>query len=182
MIPFLTLLAAASTAATVIGTVGSVRAQSRAASLQRRQEELSNTRNRRQAIREYQIQRARAMAGAVGAGAGFGSGVAGGIGGLSSQIGSDLGFGSQMSGLSAGINRANTQANNMSGLAQLGGVGLNSAVTFGFNPLQPLGNQSMASTPSGNTVSAYTPYTGQRPQARPAAPFTSVNNMGPGFR
>ena len=142
--PFLLALAAASTAATVIGTVKTTQAQGRAAKLQQRQEELANTRNRRQAIREFQIQRASAMAGAVGAGAGFGSGVAGGVGGLSSQLGADLGFGSQMSGLSAGINRANRQANVASGIAQLGGVGLNTAVNFGFNPLAPFAGQPVA--------------------------------------
>jgi len=160
--PFLFALAALSTAATVVGTVKSTQASNRATQLQQRQEELTNTRNRRQAIREYQIQRARALAGAAGAGAGFGSGVAGGIGSLSSQLGSDLGFGSQMSGISREISSASRQANYASGLAQLGGVGLNTAVNLGFNPLQPFGTAPMAATTgatSPTVVSGYTPYT-----------------------
>ena len=169
--PFLAILAGVSAAATVVGTVQSTRAQARATELQQRQESLSNQRNRRQAIREFQINRARALAGAVGAGAGFGSGVAGGIGGLSSQLGSDLGFGSQMSGLSRGITSASRQANIGSGIASLGGIGLNTAVNLGFNPIRPVSDTPMAST--STTVSGYRPYTGVRPQARPTtAPWT----------
>jgi len=145
-IPFLLLLAAASTAATVIGTKKSIDAQNSAAKKQQQQETLSTQRNRRQAIREFQIQRASALSSAAGAGAGFGSGVSGGIGGLSSQLGADLGYGSQMSGLSRDINRLNTAANNYSGMAQLGQVGMSIAGSAGFNPLAPFAGQPASST------------------------------------
>lgn len=144
MPPFLLLLAAASTAATVVGTAKSIQAQNSAAKKQQQQETLSTQRNRRQAIREFQIQRASALSSAAGAGAGFGSGVSGGIGGLSSQLGSDLGYGSQMSGLSRDINTLNRRANNYAGAAQLGQVGMSIAGSAGFNPLAPFSGQPIS--------------------------------------
>lgn len=116
------------------GTVGAISQQNRAARLQQRQEQLNTQRNRRQAIREFQIQRAQATAGAVAAGAGGSSGMAGGIGGLSSQIGADLGFGTQMSGLSTDINRATRAANFYSGLSGVGQGLFGYAINQGASP------------------------------------------------
>lgn len=144
------------------GTVGAISAQNRAARLQQRQEQLTTQRNRRQAIREFQIQRAQATAGAVASGAGGGSGMAGGIGGLSSQLGSDLGFGTQMSGLSSNINRASRAANFYSGLATVGGGLFNYSVNMGADPSSLFSGFNRPPTPT--PLPSSVPYPPTRPR------------------
>ncbi len=169
-LPFLAILGAIGAAASVAGTVASVRQQNKAAELSQQQEILQNRYNRRRAIREMQIARASSLASAAGAGAGFGSGVAGGIGGLSSQLGADLGFSSQMSGLSGRINEASRLATTYGGIAQLGGSAFGFAQQRGFGGGFNLGGQAPTAAPTPAVVSGYTPYSGTRPQARPATP------------
>ena len=111
------------------GTVSSVSAQNKAADAQlaaqedqQKQQELTNSFQRRQAIRESQILRADAQSAAAGSGAGGGSGAIGGIGSLGSQLGSVLGTGSQLSALSQQIFENNQLATRYGGRAQLGGA------------------------------------------------------------
>jgi len=70
---------------------------------QAEQEKLSVRRSRRQAIREAQIQRARALNVASAAGAGESSAVSGGTASIGSNLASALGYSSQQSGLSENI-------------------------------------------------------------------------------
>lgn len=104
----------------VAGTVASVVAQRRAAKAQQQQQRLATQQSRRQAIRQAQILRARAMNTAQGVGAMGSSAVSGGVSSLGSQLGSELGFSSQMSGLSNRITQLNTRAQTFSAIGQLG--------------------------------------------------------------
>lgn len=106
--------------ATVGGTVMQYNAQKKAALAAKRQQDLSTTRSNRQAIREAQLQRAQAMAAGASMGAIGGSALAGGIGSLGSQLGSGLGFSSQMSGLSAGIEKFQQKAAMWGAVAGMG--------------------------------------------------------------
>lgn len=108
-------------AASVAGTVSSINAQRRASSTQRRQQALQRRRSIRQNIRQAQIVRAQAVAGAVGAGSAFGSGFSGGIGANESRLGEAIGYSAQQSGLSGIITNANARANTGSNIAGLGG-------------------------------------------------------------
>lgn len=108
--------------ATVVGTVGSLVMQGKAAKAQEKQQELATRRTRRQAIRQMQLQRAQSLMSAQGAGSLYSSGAAGGIGALSSQLGADLGYQTAHNSLSKDINRANMGANLFSGLASIGGT------------------------------------------------------------
>jgi hypothetical protein len=106
--------------ASVGGTVMAYNSQKRAARAARQQQDLSTRRSNRQAIREAQIQRASTIAGAVGMGAMGGSALAGGLASLGSQLGSGLGFSSQMSGLSANIEKFQQRAQTWGAIASMG--------------------------------------------------------------
>ncbi len=107
--------------AAVGGTVMQMKAQKKAAAASRRQQDLSTQRSNRQAIREAQLQRAQAIAAGASMGALGGSALAGGLGSLGSQLGSGLGFSSQMSGLSADIEKFQQKAAMWGGVASIGG-------------------------------------------------------------
>lgn len=107
--------------ATVGGTVMQYKAQKKAAAASRRQQDLSTQRSNRQSIREAQLQRAQAIAAGASMGALGGSALAGGLGSLGSQLGSGLGFSSQMSGLSADIEKFQRRAATWGAVAGMGG-------------------------------------------------------------
>ena len=107
--------------ATVGGTVMQMKAQKKAAAASKRQQDLSTQRSNRQSIREAQLQRAQAIAAGASMGALGGSALAGGLGSLGSQLGSGLGFSSQMSGLSADIEKFQQKAAMWGGVASMGG-------------------------------------------------------------
>lgn len=107
--------------ATVGGTVMQYKAQKKAAAASRRQQDLSTQRSNRQSIREAQLQRAQAVAAGASMGALGGSALAGGLGSLGSQLGSGLGFSSQMSGLSADIEKFQQRAATWGAVAGMGG-------------------------------------------------------------
>ena len=113
-----------SAVATVAGTVQSVKSQREASRLSQQQQALVAQRERRQTQRSAQIQRAQAVASAAGTGALETSAAQGGINSISSQVGSQLGFSNQMSGISRQITSAQADAQRYSGLAQLGGLGM----------------------------------------------------------
>lgn len=126
-----------------VGAYGSIRsasAQRRASRLQELQQQVATRRSRRQAIRQAQLARSQAIAGAAALGALSSSGIQGGTASLGSQLGSELGFSSQMSGISAGINSANRQAASGNTMSQLGFGAFQSlgglpqlGAQFGFN-------------------------------------------------
>lgn len=119
--------------AAVVGTVGSlmyqakslkeqkkaVAYQKQAAEKQIEQQDLATTRSNRQAVREAQLNRARALMSAQGAGAMGGSGVAGGIGAISSQLGSAMGFATQYNAYSREIGQLGSKANEATGQANI---------------------------------------------------------------
>lgn len=107
--------------ATVGGTVMQYKAQKKAAAASRRQQDLSTQRSNRQSIREAQLQRAQAITAGASMGALGGSALAGGLGSLGSQLGSGLGFSSQMSGLSADIEKFQRRAATWGAVAGMGG-------------------------------------------------------------
>lgn len=107
--------------ASVGGTIASMSAQKKAAKASKKQQDLSTTRSNRQAIREAQLQRAQAVAAGSSMGALGGSALAGGLGSLGSQLGSGLGFSSQMSGLSADIEKFQQRAATWGAVASMGG-------------------------------------------------------------
>lgn len=106
--------------ATVGGTVMQYNAQKKAAKAAQRQQNLSTQRSNRQAIREAQLQRAQTIAAGASMGALGGSALAGGLGSLGSQLGSGLGFSSQMSGLSADIEKFQRRAATWGAVAGMG--------------------------------------------------------------
>ena len=108
--------------ATVGGTVMQYKAQKKAAAASRRQQDLSTQRSNRQSIREAQLQRAQAIAAGASMGALGGSALAGGLGSLGSQLSSELGFSSQMSGLSADIEKFQQKAAMWGAVAGMGGT------------------------------------------------------------
>lgn len=107
--------------AAVGGTVVSYNAQKKAAAASRRQQELATTRSNRQAIREAQLKRAQAIAAGAAMGGLGGSALAGGLSSLGAQLGSGLGFSSQMSGLSADIEKFQQRAATWGAIAGMGG-------------------------------------------------------------
>lgn len=160
--------------ANVVGTVGSLVMQARSARLQResiekqdKQQQLAVRRSRRQAYRQTQIARARALTSAEGAGSLFGSGASGGIGALSSQLGSELGFQTSYSALSRGISQnaigisqANQAASLFSGIASVGGRLFQAG--GGFSSLFGQRQTSPTTTPVANFTAGF--------QARPNSP------------
>ena len=117
--------------ASVVGTVKAARAQKKSLALQKQQQEVQTRRSRRQAIREFQIRRAAAVSGAVGAGTMGGSGSFGGIGSLGSQLGESMGFSTQMSGLSSAINAQERKAISGQSIASLGSFAFNAGLSMG---------------------------------------------------
>lgn len=107
--------------ASVAGTVVSYNAQKKAAAASRQQQELATSRSNRQAIREAQLKRAQAIAAGAAMGGLGGSAMAGGLSSLGSQLGSGLGFSSQMSGLSADIEKFQQRAATWGAIASMGG-------------------------------------------------------------
>jgi hypothetical protein len=106
--------------ASVGGTVMAYNSQKKAANAQRQQQDLNTRRSNRQAIREAQLQRASTIAGGAASGALGGSALAGGLSSLGSQLGSGLGFSSQMSGLSAQIEKFQQRAQTWGAVASMG--------------------------------------------------------------
>lgn len=152
------MLMAVSGVAAVAGTVMSYNQQKKAGELAQQQQEVNYRRERMQAIRQAQIQRAQAIMSSVGAGSSESSGAAGGIGSISSQLGTQMGFGSQMSELTQGINQANQSASMWGGVANLGMTGFN---MFG-------GGDWLKSKVGGSTPSPTPVFSGLRvPRANP---------------
>lgn len=114
------ILMAVGATATVAGTAKTIQMQNKSAKLQEQQSKLTNRRSQIQAIREAQIKRAAAMASGAVQGGLDSSSLSGGMAALSSQLGSGLGYSSQVSGLSAGISKAESAANTWQGITQLG--------------------------------------------------------------
>jgi hypothetical protein len=135
MAAFSSIALAVGAVASVGGTIASMSAQNRAAKAAEKRETLASQRERRQAIRQFQIQRAQQATVGQAAGASGSSAVLGGTSGLSSQLGSGLGFQSQMTGLSKDYARAMTSAANFGALAGIGGTVMGmarqSGATFG---------------------------------------------------
>jgi len=104
-----------------VSTVASISASSKASKASARQQALQAARERRQAFRQTQIQRAQMMASGVAMGGQDGSALAGGQASLSSQLGTNLGYGTQMSGISRQINMYNARASMFNGIAGLAG-------------------------------------------------------------
>lgn len=131
------IAAIAGAAATVVGTVQANKAQKKSRRAQQAQQKLQEQRSRRQQIREFQVNRARALSTAQGAGALQGSGTAGGVGGLSSQLGSNLGFQSQFGALSDIITVQQQKSSQGQSLANLGGTALSFGISQGgFGQIQ----------------------------------------------
>lgn len=108
--------------ASVVGTVGSLYFQGKAAKKADQQQKLTTRRDRRQAIRQMQLARSQALMSAQGAGSLYGSGAQGGIGALSSQVGAEMGYASAYSAMSSDISKYNNYANIASGIASIGGT------------------------------------------------------------
>lgn len=106
----------------VAGTVASYSAQRKAGKAAQAQQELATRRSNRQAIREAQLRRAQAFNAAAQMGALGGSAIEGGVGSLGSQLGSGLGFSSQMSGISADIQKYSQRAATWGAVASIGGT------------------------------------------------------------
>lgn len=137
--------------ATVGGTIMAYSAQKKAAKAAQKQQELSTQRSNRQAIREAQLKRAQAIAAGASMGALGGSALAGGIASLGAQLGSGLGFSSQMSNLSADINKYSQKAETWGAVASMGGSLFQAAGGF-----DAFGNKSDTSgkaptSPAGGT-------------------------------
>ena len=158
----LAIFAAVGAALQIGGSISAANKQQAASRRQQAQERLQNQQSRRQAIREMQINRARAEMTAQGSGASGSSAAAGGIGGLSSQLGAQLGFGSQMSGLSQQINSLNRQAGTAATFAQAGQLMTSIAGSQGVSPLGIFASQAQPQTNTNNPT-----FGGPRPQARP---------------
>lgn len=103
------------------GQKKAAKAQKRARQAQQAQEAESTRRSRVQAMRQSQIARGRALAGAAGSGSLDTSGSAGGSASLSSQTGAGLGFSTMMSGLSDIISSQSQKAANAQANAAMGG-------------------------------------------------------------
>lgn len=107
--------------ATVGGTVMQYNAQKKASAAAKKQQDLSTQRSNRQAIREAQLARAQAIAAGASMGALGSSALSGGIASLGAQLGSGLGFSSQMSSLSADIEKFQQRAATWGAVAGMGG-------------------------------------------------------------
>ena len=137
--------------ATVGGTIMAYSAQKKAAKAAQRQQELSTQRSNRQSIREAQLKRAQAIAAGASMGALGGSALAGGLGSLGAQLGSGLGFSSQMSSLSADINKYSQKAETWGAVASMGGSLFQAAGGFSaFSGKADTANKAPTATPRYN--------------------------------
>jgi len=102
-----------------VAQVASMSAQNKANKAAQRQQAVKASFERRQAVRQTQIQRAQMQASGEAMGGQGGSALAGGIASLSSQLGTNLGYGTEMSGISRQINMYNARASMWSGIAGL---------------------------------------------------------------
>jgi hypothetical protein len=137
--------------ATVGGTIMAYSAQKKAAKAAQRQQELSTQRSNRQSIREAQLKRAQAIAAGASMGALGGSALAGGLGSLGAQLGSGLGFSSQMSSLSADINKYSQKAETWGAVASMGGSLFQAAGGFdAFGNKSDTANKAPTATPRYN--------------------------------
>jgi hypothetical protein len=114
-------IAALGAVANFAGSMMQQQAARKEARARRRMEQVRVRRERRQLIREAQLQRARALQTAQMMGVQQTSGVAGGVGALGSQVGSQLGYSSQMSGLSTQIEMARSQMQSAGMMKSFGG-------------------------------------------------------------
>jgi hypothetical protein len=128
MTTFSTIALAVGATASVVGTVGAISAQRKAAKVDRKRQEVASSRERRQAIRQFQIQRAQTSTIAQASGAMGSSSVMGGMSGLGSQLGSGLGFQGQMTALSQQYAGYAQRASTMNALAGIGG----GMMSYGF--------------------------------------------------
>lgn len=152
-------LALISAVATVGGTVMSHTSQRKAEKAQQQQQAAAARKERMQAIRQAQIQRAQAVMSSVGQGSSESSGAAGGIGSISSQLGTEQGFGSQMTSLSSDISRHSSRAGMWGAVANIGATGFQ---TFG-------GGDWLKGKMSGASAAPYFPgYNDPRPRRNPA--------------
>jgi len=157
-----------SAVAGVAGTLASVSAQRKEASLRRKQQAVATRRSRRQAIRQAQITRAQAIATAQGAGALQSSGTTGGIGAISSQLGEQLGFSTQMSGLSRDIGSAASRASTFGSLGQLGFTAFSQLGGF-----EALGELAPNRAPTPTTSLGPTTRPNNRPSGGAQIPYTT---------
>lgn len=132
--------------ASVAGTVVSYKNQKKAAKAAQKQQDLATTRSNRQSIREAQLQRAQAIAAGASMGALGGSALAGGLGSLGSQLGSGLGFSSQMSNLSADIEKFQSRAATWGAIASMGGTLFQAG--GGFDGMKAAFNRQPRSAPT----------------------------------
>ena len=116
--------------ASVAFTMKAAKEQKKAAAAQQKQQEVSAARSRRQAAREAQIKKAKALASAEAMGAAGSSGASGGIGSIGSQLGEGLGHSTQMGGLSKQIGHHQSKANTFGAFAGIGGNLFNFGMSF----------------------------------------------------
>lgn len=117
------LLTAGGIATSIIGGVRASSASRRAEKLREQQLRLESTRRRREAIRQFQLQRATALSnitGATGSVLGGGSAI-GGLGGLTSNLSTQLNTISQAEDIGTGIFKANADYASAQGLQSIGG-------------------------------------------------------------
>ncbi len=144
------VLAVIAAVATIGGTIMSHNAQRKASEASRRQQELATQRSSREAIREAQIARAQAIAAASSMGAMGGSALAGGVSSLGSQLGSGLGFSSQMSSLSAQIEKYQQRASTWGAVASMGSSLFQAG--GGFDGMSAAFNKQPKAAPTPSTV------------------------------
>jgi len=143
-------------AASAYGTYQQSRAQKKAASAQRKAQDVRTAAERRQSIRGAQIARAQTIAAAGSAGlspSAPGSTPGGYGGGVVSPLFSGIGTGTQLSAISRDIERYNSQASQWGGFANIaGGFGglAGSFIGTDFSGLSP----NKATIPSGSTAPA----------------------------
>jgi uncharacterized protein YcfJ len=104
-------------AVSAVATVASMGQQQKASRAQAQQQSVKAAFERRQAVRQTQIQRSQMLASGTAMGGTGGSALAGGMASLGSQLGGNLGYGTQMSGISRNINMYNANASMLQGVA-----------------------------------------------------------------
>lgn len=124
--------------AAVGGTVYSIQASQEASEQQRRMQDAQSRRERRQAIRRAQIERAQALAATQGAtGSIQGSGILGGLSAQASTLGSAIGYQTSQAARADRIASAQGAAELGSGIASIGGFLMGNAnnLQAGYNSL-----------------------------------------------
>lgn len=145
-VPIKAALSAVSAFAGVGLQLASLGASNRAADAARRQQELNNRRSRRQAIREAQLRRARALSFGVAFGAQDSSAVAGGVGSVGSQLGANLGFSTEYGALSNVITTNQQQARNLGAFSN-----------FAFSFFDPNSFVSLFNNQGGGPIQSFAP-------------------------